>query len=39
MHSRHCFYVGHMVLLDTSLLVDAVTDMSKLPWDKYLNGQ
>jgi len=30
---------SHMVLLDTPLHVDAVTDESKLPWHKYLNGQ
>jgi len=30
---------SHMVLLDTPLLVDAVTDESKLPWHKYLKGQ
>jgi len=29
----------HMVLLDTPLHVDAVTDSSKLPWHKYLKGQ
>ena len=28
-----------MVLLDTSLHVDAVTDDSKLPWLKYLKEQ
>ena len=27
-----------MVLLDTPLHGDAVTDASKLPWHKYLNG-
>jgi hypothetical protein len=27
---------SHMVLLDTPLHVDAVTDESKLPWHKYL---
>jgi len=30
---------SHMVLLDTPLHVDAVTDESKLPWQKYLKGQ
>jgi hypothetical protein len=30
---------SHMVLLDTPLHVDAVTDGSKLPWHKYLKGQ
>jgi len=30
---------SHMVLLDTPLHVDAVTDKSKLPWHKYLKGQ
>jgi hypothetical protein len=28
-----------MVLLDTPLHVDAVTDDSKLPWHKYLEGE
>jgi hypothetical protein len=28
-----------MVLLDTPLHVDAVTDESKLPWHKYLKGK
>jgi len=28
-----------MVLLDTPLHVDAVTDESKLPWHKYLKRQ
>jgi hypothetical protein len=27
---------SRMVFLDTSLHVDAVTDVSKLPWHKYL---
>jgi len=30
---------SHMVLLDTPLHVDAVTDKSKLSWHKYLKGQ
>jgi len=30
---------SHMVLLNTPLHVDAVTDESKLPWHKYLKGQ
>ena len=30
---------SHMVLLDTPLHVDAVTDESKLPWHKYLKEQ
>jgi len=30
---------SNMVLLDTQLHVDAVTDDSKLPWHKYLKGQ
>ena len=30
---------NHMVLFDTPLHVDAVTDESKLPWHKYLKGQ
>ena len=30
---------SHMVLLDTTLHVEAVTDESKLPWHKYLKGQ
>ena len=30
---------NHMVLLDTPLHVDAVTDESKLPWHKYLKSQ
>jgi hypothetical protein len=30
---------SHMVFLDTPLYVDAVTDVSKLPWHKYLKGQ
>jgi len=30
---------SHMVLLDTPLHVDSVTDNSKLPWHKYLKGQ
>jgi hypothetical protein len=30
---------GHVVFLDTTLRVDAVTDESKLPWRKYLKGQ
>jgi len=29
----------HMVLLDTPLHVDALTDKSNLPWHKYLKGQ
>jgi hypothetical protein len=32
-----CNY-SHMVLLDTPLYVDAVTDEGKLPWHKYLKG-
>jgi len=30
---------SHMILLDTPLNVDAVTDESELPWHKYLKGQ
>jgi hypothetical protein len=30
---------SHMVLLDTTLHVDAMTNESKLPWHKYLKGQ
>jgi hypothetical protein len=30
---------SHMVLPDTPLHVDAVTDERKLPWHKYLKGQ
>jgi len=30
---------SHMVLLDTTLHVDAVIDESKLPGHKYLKGQ
>jgi hypothetical protein len=30
---------SHVVLLDTPLHVDAMTDVSKLPWQKYLEGQ
>jgi hypothetical protein len=30
---------SHMILLDTPLHVDAVTDESKLSWYKYLKGQ
>jgi hypothetical protein len=30
---------SHMILLDTPLHVDAVTDESKLSWHKYLEGQ
>jgi len=30
---------SHMVLLDTPLHVDPVTDENKLPWYKYLKGQ
>jgi len=29
---------SHMVFLDTPLHVDAVTDVSKLSWHKYLKG-
>jgi len=29
---------SHMVLLDTPLHVEAVTDVSRLPWHKYLWG-
>jgi hypothetical protein len=30
---------SHMVLLDTPLHVDIVTDKSKLLWHKYLKGR
>jgi hypothetical protein len=30
---------SHVVLLDTPLHVDAVTDSSKLPWHRYLKRQ
>jgi len=30
---------SHMVLTDTPLNVDAVTDASQLLWHKYLKGQ
>jgi hypothetical protein len=30
---------SHMVFLETTLHVDAVTNSSKLPWHKYLKGQ
>jgi len=30
---------NHMVLTDTPLHVDAVTDASKLLWHRYLKGQ
>ena len=30
---------SHMILLDTTLHVDAVTNESKLPWHKYLKGK
>jgi hypothetical protein len=30
---------SHMVFLDTPHHVDAMTDVSKLPWHKYLKGQ
>ena len=30
---------SHMVFLGTPLLVDFVTDSSKLPWHKYLKRQ
>jgi len=29
----------HMVLLDTPLYVDTVTDKSKLSWHMYMKGQ
>jgi hypothetical protein len=29
---------SHMVFLNTPLHVDTVTDMSKLPWHKYLKA-
>jgi len=30
---------SHMVLLNTPLYVDTVTDESKLSWHKYMKGQ
>jgi hypothetical protein len=30
---------SHMVLIDTPLHIDAVTDESKLPWHKYLKAK